>query len=215
MRILAAMGPGNSPTLPGTSHPLRVAGLVLCALGVHLRRPFSDSCVQPSAPRSVVRAGRGAVWVCTQKVCVPLCLCVQAGVHACVPCAGLHVAVCTHVSPCTRASMYMCVRVHVCPCTCVCTRASVYVYTRAFLCTCVHVHLCVCLGVPRRALGWRPGRRSGLSWGLYGPLSVKVGPGPLPSPSAQGSILRAGKRRLPCPSRPLRGSWAGCPQWAG
>lgn len=196
MRILAAVGPERSPTLPGTSHPARHVSPCLCG------RPC-PACARGASEMpvlwSVVGAGRGAVWVCPQKVCVPLCLCVQACVHACVPWAGLHVAVCTHVSPCTHASVYTCV--------CVCTCVPVY------MCTCASV--CV-FGGPQAWTGVETRQAFWAELGtLYGPLSVKVEPGPLPSPSAQGSILRAGKKRLPCPSQPLWGSWAGCLQWAG
>ena len=131
-----SLGPVHSPTLPGASHPAHVAGVVLWALGVHLRCPFSESCVQPNAPRSAVGASHGAAWVCTHQVCVLVCLCVC---RLCVP---------------------KFVRVHVCPCT------WVSVYAWVFLCTRVHVHLCVCVGVPRGGLGWRPGRHSGQRWAL-------------------------------------------------
>ena len=66
MRILAAVGPERSPTLPGTSHPARVAGLVLHALGVHLRRPFSGQW----SGRVVVLCG------CAHRRCVCHCVCV-------------------------------------------------------------------------------------------------------------------------------------------
>ena len=141
--------------------------------------PFSESCVRPSAPRSAVRASRGAVWVCTHQVCVLVCF----------VCAGLRMAVCTHACPCTRVSVYACV----------------------FLCTRVYVHLCV-FGGPQ---GWTGARQA--FWAevgtFYGPLSVTVGLVPShPPPPMEAS---RGLEREGCPSRPLRGSWADCPQQAG
>ena len=122
--------------------------------------------------------------------------------HTSSVCAGVSVcvqAVCTQVCPCTCVSVYMGV--------CVCMGVPVY--------TCACASVCV-WGGPQ---GWTGVETRQAFWAevgtFYGPLSVKVGPGSLPSPTIHGSILRAGKLRLPRPSRLLRGSWAGCPRQAG
>ena len=113
MRILAAVGPERSPTLPGTSHPARVAGLVLRALGVHLRCPFSGQW----SGRVVVLCGCATVSVC-------------AGVCACMCTLGRSARSCVY--PCE--SVYTCIRVHMCLCMHMCS--CVHVYMCIWVCVC-------------------------------------------------------------------------------